>query len=167
MDTFGDYETHITLQVEQDQLDGLRVWATQQGWKFLHIVLDRGLQASQPMLSRRSRGSLADQHSVADQLCRELRAAGFPPVVVKIEAAPWNPGVPQADAETPPVDDRYFEHHVKMLCNSSDDLARLTEQLSPHGARLSRNALRERHDGRVERFVTQRCFGCGRGVAQA
>lgn len=42
----------------------------------------------------------------------------------------------------------------------------LTQLVTPHGARLSRNARRQRAEGGEERFVTQRCYRVGRATAQ-
>lgn len=78
-------------------------------------------------------------------------------VRIKVEAAPWNDGVPERDADA--VEGRYFEHHVKLLLPdaAAGTLVSLTRLLEPHQARLSRNARRQRDDGRHERFATQRC----------
>ncbi|WP_240809855.1 hypothetical protein [Actinomadura sp. WMMA1423] len=81
----------------------------------------------------------------------------------KIEAAPWNEGVPASDAEADGL--CYFEHHIKLLLDPGDDTAALAETVVPHGAHLSRNARRVRADGRSERFVTQRCHRVGARTA--
>jgi hypothetical protein len=96
-----------------------------------------------------------------------MRAEAFPPHRVKIEAAPWNQGVPEQDSDA--VDERYFEHHVKLLLPdaTAGTLVALARLLQPHQARLSTNARRQRADGRHERFVTQRCHRAGRITAKA
>jgi hypothetical protein len=83
-------------------------------------------------------------------------------VRVKIEAAPWNEGVPRSDEDA--RDDLYFEHHVKVQQLTSDlrGLVTLIRAVIGHDAHVSVNARRTRADGFQERFVTQRCHGGGR-----
>lgn len=85
---------------------------------------------------------------------------------VKIEAAPWNDGVPHTDSDADAG--RYFEHHVKVLLPSGDPrvLSALAEVVTGHDARVSRNARRARDGGLEERFVTQRCHGVGQPTAR-
>jgi hypothetical protein len=148
-------------------IEALRRWGGEHGVKCLHIVLDRGVSASQPMLTRWGRGDLAGQLQIAGALGRSLEAEGFPVTRIKIEAAVGNPGVPQSDAEARdhPAE-RYFEHHVKLLLEDGADVSPLVEVAERHNAHLSRNALRVRDDGRRERFVTQRCRPVGRAEAR-
>ncbi|GIG85976.1 nucleotidyl transferase AbiEii/AbiGii toxin family protein [Plantactinospora endophytica] len=163
----GDFEIHITTYGQH--ADKLATLAAERGVKFLHIVLDRGVFASQPMLTLTGRGSLREQFAVVDRWQRELRKAQIYPCRSKIEAAPWCVGVPQSDADAAvePAG-RYFEHHVKLLLPTATvtDLTAVTELITPHGARLSRNARRERADGTQERFVTQRCHDVGLDTAK-
>ena len=86
---------------------------------------------------------------------------------MKIEASPLCAGVPRDDAAaaTEPAG-RYFEHHVKLLLAPDADTARLVGLAMRHAAHVSRNALRAREDGRLERFVTQRCHRVGRPEAR-
>ncbi|MGW1606869.1 hypothetical protein [Streptomyces eurythermus] len=77
---------------------------------------------------------------------------------VKTESTPWAPEVPvRLDAD----DERYFEHHVKLLLDADTDLDALAARVVPHGAHLSWNARRVRAGARHERFVTQRCREVG------
>ncbi|MFD2767110.1 nucleotidyl transferase AbiEii/AbiGii toxin family protein [Micromonospora eburnea] len=162
LEVSGDFEIHITAYASQAAQ--LSAFATEHGVKFVHIVLDRGAYASQPMLTLTGRGTLAEQHAAVSRWQHELREAGIYPCRSKIEAAPWCVGVPQSDeqAAAGPAD-RYFEHHVKLLLSSTAvaDLVALTDLVAPYGARLSRNARREFADGAQERFVNQRCHGVG------
>ncbi|MEQ4305748.1 nucleotidyl transferase AbiEii/AbiGii toxin family protein [Plantactinospora sp. B6F1] len=162
----GDFEIHVTVHAEQ--AGKLAAFAAQHGVKYLHIVLDRGAYASQPMLTLTGRGSLAEQHATVRRWQDELRAAGVHPCRAKIEAAPWCVGVPRSDREAAgePAG-RYFEHDVKLLLPGTTvaELLAVTDVVTPHGARLSRNARRERADGAQERFVTQRCHGVGLDTA--
>jgi hypothetical protein len=163
----GEFETHITVRAEgSSQLDGLRGWAALRRLKFHHIVLDRGLTPSQPMVSRRGLGGLSGEMAEAADLARRLASDGFAVTRVKIEAAPGNRDVPDSDVEA--IDrhpGRYFEHHVKLGLEPDADLAALAELARGHAAHLSRNALRVRADGRQERFVTHRCYSVGRPTA--
>jgi len=165
----GDFETHLTVRLADGQtVESLRAAPAARGLKCTHIVLARGRSASQPMLTRDGRGTLAGQLAEAAALRRALEADGFVVSRVKVEAAPWNQGVPQSDADgaAHPAD-RYFEHHVKLLLDDRADLHALARLAARHGAHLSHNALRRRDDGRLERFVTQRCHGVGRHTARA
>ncbi|MET8776853.1 hypothetical protein ABZV58_17770 [Nocardia sp. NPDC004654] len=95
-------------------------------------------------------------------------AAGFPVVRTKIEAAPSAAGVPATDTEAVALGESYyFEHHIKLLLDSGADTSALARLAGVHAAHLSVNARRVRTDGRVERFVTQRCRLVGDPVAAA
>ena len=167
LEVAGDFEIHITVY---DHHGGkLSAFAAQRGVKFVDIVLDRGRNVSQPMLTLTGQGTLAEQHAAVERWRHDLCEAGMHPCRMKIEAAPWCVGVPQSDeqAAAEPAG-RYFEHHVKLLLPSTAvaDLVAVTDLVAPHGARLSRNARRERADGAQERFVNQRCHGVGLGAAK-
>ena len=162
----GSFETHFTISVLFQRTDGvelLRAWAETHSMKFTHIVLDRGLIASQPMVTRYGSGTLSDQLAEADRIKRELESARFDVCRVKVEASIDNADVPRTKDEARRV--MYFEHHIKLLLPKDFDPANLTPISKPHGARLSQNARRVRDDGLIERFLTQRCYGCGRDEA--
>lgn len=164
MEFAGEFETHVTVQCAAGVgIELLRLWGIERNLKFLHILLDRGEFTSQPMLTRGGRGFLSDELLVAARTSRELEAAGFRVMRVKVEAAPSNEDVPQtsADAAAQPRE-RYFEHHVKLLLPSNADLTALTALAETHSAHLSRNIRRRRDDGLHERFVTQRCRFLGK-----
>jgi hypothetical protein len=161
----GAFEVHLTVR---EPVDRLAEFARRHALKFSHIMLDRGDTPSQPMVTFSAQGELAAVRRQADRWCRRLRAASLVPVRVKIEAAPWNVGVPQTDdAATDQPAGRYFEHHIKLLLPDASvaRLIELTDLVTAHGARLSSNARRLREDGVQERFVTQRCFHVGRATA--
>lgn len=163
----GEFETHITVKLQDlNSIDRLQQWGIERNLKFLHILLERGTNISQPMLTRRGRGDFADELEIATALAQALTAEDFAVVRIKIEAAPWNQGVPQSDVEAylHPAD-RYFEHHIKLLLQSNRD-SPLRELVQRHSAHLSRNALQTRNDGFGQRFVTQRCIGVGRSTAK-
>jgi hypothetical protein len=173
----GDFEIHLT--VSDMDAGALAGFAEEHGLKLLHIVLDRGSQPSQPMLTIVGSGTLDRQRGAAERWAEKLTAAKLRVSRVKIEAAPWNDGVPTTDAEAaeqPPVcthkfgdrAPRYFEHHIKLLLPDGDveRVVALTDLVSPLGARPSRNARRKRADGREERFLTQRCAKVGLETAR-
>lgn len=165
----GDFEIHLTAYGRA--ASELAAFAEQHGVKFVHVVLDRGDQPSQPMLTLHGSGTLREQRELAADWAAKLQAAGFAVLRRKIEAAPWNTGVPETDAQARPTGhERYFEHHLKLLLPPGpliDTLAEITAVAEPHQARLSRNARRQRPDGAQERFVTQRCHHVGRTTARA
>lgn len=158
----GEFETHLTVSpVDGDREEDLGRWAAERGLKYTRILLERGRSADQPMLTFTASGSFAEQREAAARHAAELAELGWPVVRTKIEAAPWNPGVPQTDAEAVANrPDQYFEHHVKLLLDD-DALERVRETARRHDAHLSRNARRRRSDGRHERFVTQRGYRIG------
>jgi hypothetical protein len=167
MEFDGEFETHITVQVDALRVDALRTWAIHRQVKFLHIVLDRGDTPSQPMLTRRDVGTLSHQVKAANTMTRSLESEGFVVVRVKIEAAISNRDIPQADDEAARQrPGRYFEHHVKLVLDAGADVGALAKVAGGHAAQLSRNVLRDREDGMRERFVTQRCQSVGRATAR-
>ncbi|MFF2617149.1 hypothetical protein [Kitasatospora sp. NPDC058046] len=169
-DVRGDFEVHLT--VEPGAAEALAAWARGHHVKFTHILLARGAAPSQPMLTLRADGTLAEVAAVTSRTADGLARAGFTVLRAKIEAAPWAHGVPASDEDAVPHGaGRYFEHHVKLLLPGpvpeADHarLATLTELAVRHGAHLSRNPRRVRADGRCEWFVTQRCRSVGLDTA--
>ncbi len=164
----GEFETHITIDVNSSRpLGVLHEWSLRNGLKCVHIVLDRGQQTSQPMLTRHGRGVLSIELAEAERIARELTAEGFVVSRIKIEASPFNQDVPLSVAEGLAEGDiRYFEHHVKLLLAPGADRSGIVDVAERHSAHLSRNALRRRPDGQEERFVTQRCRRMGRSQAR-
>lgn len=168
-----EFETHITVRLpNSDDWSRLHQWSIDHGLKSLHILLDRGLTASQPMLTRRGRGSFANQLAIATALCQSLNGAGFPAVRLKMEVSAANLSaanysVPKSTAEAQQHHpDQYFEHHIKLLLDPSTELTALIELAEQQSAHLSRNILQTRPDHYHERFVTQRCIGVGYSEAQ-
>ncbi|MFJ4848645.1 MULTISPECIES: hypothetical protein [unclassified Streptomyces] len=153
------YESHVTVRCSgPGEWGRLGRWAASRDLKLTHIVLARGRMREQPMLTLSGSPSYAEQAAHARDVVAGLRADGFAPVRVKTESAPWAAEVPALlDGD----DERYFEHHVKLLLDADTDLAALAARVVPHGAHLSWNALRVRAGARHERFVTQRCRDVG------
>ena len=78
MDLSEQLETHITVCLDKDHdLETLKAFGENHQLKCLHIVLDRGQTASQPMLSRRGSQSLPIELAAAHDLCQKLAALGF------------------------------------------------------------------------------------------
>lgn len=160
----GEFELHLTGS--EWQVDELREFAGRHGLKFTHIELARGDVPSQPMLTIGAKGTIDEVRAVADGWRAKMFEAELHLVRVKIEAAPWNEGVPQNDDDADPG--LYFEHHVKLRLQGSwrDYYMGLYKAMDSHDAHVSRNARRISEDGTEERFVTQRCFGVGRSTAK-
>ncbi|GAA2532973.1 nucleotidyl transferase AbiEii/AbiGii toxin family protein [Winogradskya humida] len=165
----GDFETHVTVQAHQR--DALDAFAAEHALKVVHIELDRGDISHQPMLTLHGSGTLAEQIRVAGEWCDRLGQAGMRPARVKVEAAPYAAGVPVADRDAAgEPQDRYFEHHVKVLLPAGAGVAgllELTDLAVAFGARLSRNARSRDAAGTQARFVNQRCWGVGRETSTA
>lgn len=169
MEFAGEFETHLTVRCRTAaEVERVRAWCARQRVKFTHIELSRGECVSQPMLTLRGTGGLSARLTEAEAFVERLRAAGFPVVRVKIEAAPWNADVPQSDAEAArqPAE-RHFEQHLKLHLKSPAELATAVAVAERFGGHVSRNALRPTGQGSEERFVTRRFHGVGRPVAQA
>lgn len=163
----GDFEIHVTVAAATPaEHAALSAWADARGVKFSHIVLARGVMASQPMLTARTAGTLGSVSRAADMLVAGLGEADFDVVRMKIEASPHADGVPATAVEADALPaEFYFEHHVKLVLEPGADEAALVALAVAHDAHVSRNARRSRSDGCVERFVTQRCRLVGRDEA--
>jgi len=159
----GDFEIHLTCPATA--VAALARFAVGQEVEFSHIELDQGTNPSQPMLTMPSRGTSAEALALAAQWRVRLEDAGLRVLRTKIEAAPWNDGVPELDEHA--RGDLYFEHHVKARLRCGDELALgvLAATARDHGGRPSRNARRRHTDGWEDRFVTQRCYGVGQRTA--
>ncbi|WP_329108692.1 hypothetical protein OG792_08580 [Micromonospora sp. NBC_01699] len=167
VDVSGDFEIHITTYAHHSEQ--LASFAERHRVKFFHVLLDRGVHVSQPMLTLTGQGTLDRQRSLAKRWNDRMREAGMYPCRTKIEATPWSDGVPQTDPDAAAEPGgRYFEHHIKVLLSSVTvpDLMAITDLVASHGARLSRNARRQRAGGAQERFVNQRCHGVGLATAK-
>ncbi|MFE6921125.1 nucleotidyl transferase AbiEii/AbiGii toxin family protein [Nocardia sp. NPDC057663] len=164
VDFHGTFEVHLTVRAaDAETLAAAEAFAVRREMKFTHIVLARGRIADQPMLTLRRTGDLAPVAEAAAAAARELAAAGLPVIRTKIEVHPWGRGVPVTDKEgRARGPHRYFEHHLKLLLPPDTAVAAVVAACAGHNAHVSANARRTRSDGRVERFVTQRCREVGR-----
>jgi hypothetical protein len=163
MEFEGEFETHITVKLDREnEIEALQQWSRDRGLKFFHIVLNRGVIASQPMLSRHGWGCLSGELQQARDICHSLNTDGFIATRIKIEAAPNNRDIPQSNSEINNSSHRYFEHHIQLLLEPDADISKLAKLTESYGAHLSRNISRIREDDRREHFITQRCFAVGR-----
>jgi hypothetical protein len=169
----GAFETHLTiLEVNDDRQ--LAQWFVDRsasdflnrGWKFLHIVLERGATTTQPMISYRGQGELQEQLQIAQATAEKLQHQGFGVTRIKIEAALENNNIPRSDLAAQELPNCYFEYHLRLLLAEDWERSTLIDLVQPYGAHLSRNARQQRRDGKKEYFVTQRCLGVGLMEAQ-
>lgn len=161
----GDFEVHLTIHATTERvLEQFQSWCQNQNFKCVRIVLSRGDHAEQPMATwRRGNTNLPIVLEEAHRYADELNRANFSVVRVKIEAAPFNDEIPVGDEDADAHDPKnYFEHHVKLVRDSSASRKELLAVCEQHGAHLSRNAFHESEDGREERFVTLRTYEAGR-----
>lgn len=161
MSARDQFEIHLTVEAAQAAAgaDALSRFAESEGMQLLHIELPRGAVTAQPMLSWRRDGVLADCLAQIDAIEQALADQDIRVVRAKVEAAPSNVGVPQAEDACPPG--TYFESHLKLLVEDDAALSAITDIAIAHGAHVSRNARRTREDGRQERFVTLRSVDGG------
>lgn len=134
-----ELEAHITVASEE----GLEASAERLGLRVLHIVLDRGAHASQPMVSWRGDMEPEAARARLSEIRARLSADGHEVLRVKLEAPPEHPT------------ELYLEQHVKLRLPVDAELGALAELGRRHGAHLSRNARRVAV-GASQRFLTQR-----------
>jgi len=153
------YETHLTLKSSGiEDVAHVGHWAVEHGLKWSLIELASGETPLQPMLTFWGEGSVAEQHDRAMTLVQDVAAQRCSINRIKIEADVLNSDVPVSDDGARNDSTSYFEHHVKLLLSQTSDLEGLCRSAARHQARLSRNARRERSDGDIERFATQRVY---------
>lgn len=159
----GEFEIHLTLSEHTPiHFPALEELATKGHWKLLHIVLDRGVSASQPMLTRLNVGTMDSAMREANTFTGLLRKAGFTVSRCKLEASPNNQDVPITDADSRRYPDCYFEHHVKTRIRDRLQMRTATTVAIKHQAHLSRNAFHVAVDQTETRFITQRCYQLGK-----
>ncbi|UQN10669.1 hypothetical protein [Deinococcus sp. QL22] len=164
----GDaFEVHVTTAaMDANRLQAYRAACRELGVKALVIELAPGVPV-QPMTCLRVWGTPETALQAARDLGAALETQGFPTQRIKIEAAPWNAGVPVSaeDAAHEPAG-RYFEFHARLVIAADANLGILELLCAAQGAHLSRNPLKTRLDGQQERFVTLRVGGMGRTEAE-
>jgi hypothetical protein len=168
-DYSGDFEVHVTvLTASEVMLGRFQEWCRKRECKCVRIVLARGAHVEQPMATWQRRDTtLPLVVAEAERCAADMKRVEIPVVRVKVEAAPDNDEVPLQDAEAAAHDPRnYFEHHVKLLRDTTASREVLLQTCEKHGAHLSRNAFRGIAEGQEERFVTLRSYGVGRTSSQ-
>jgi hypothetical protein len=154
------FELHITVNQNVD-LMAFKAFCYQAGIKALVIDLGANVPA-QPMTCSRITGSFSQAMLEANQLRDVLKNAGFEVTRVKLEAAPWNAGVPESDVQAQQAPSgNYFEHHTKLKLPKTANLRLLEMLCETNNAHLSRNAFKIFADGTSERLITQRHYGLG------
>jgi len=137
-------ELHLTCgAMHAAQIPSFVEVCEQVGLKPLLIDLAHGEQKQQPMATTWLRGDLAEAKAEAMALAQWLARAGMAVLRVKVEA-------PIQGHECLSRPDEYFEWHGKLRMHDASALQHLCET---HGARLSRNSLKDEAD---VRFVTLR-----------
>lgn len=151
------FEIHVTIEPPTaGGLERFRACCAAQGWKAIVIAFD-GAAPPQPMTCSRVAGTPAEARRQASAAAALLRAAGFAPARLKIEAAPWNSHVPADDeARASQHASAYFEHHAKLRLPRDGWQQALLPLCAAFDAHVSRNAFRHAGDGWSERFATIR-----------
>jgi hypothetical protein len=154
------FELHITVDQNVD-LTAFKSFCYQAGIKALMIDLGTNVPV-QPMTCSRITSSFSDAMLEATKLRDVLTKAGFEVTRVKLEAAPWNAGVPESEVQAQKAPSgNYFEHHTKLKLPKTANLKLLEMLCDSNNAHLSRNAFKVFTDGTQERLVTQRHYGLG------
>jgi hypothetical protein len=154
------FELHITVNQNVD-LTAFKGFCYQAGIKALVIDLGANVPV-QPMTCSRIMGSFSQAMQEAQQLRDILTNAGFEVTRVKLEAAPWNTGVPESDVQAQKAPSgNYFEHHTKLKLPKTTNLRLLEMLCESNNAHLSQNAFKVFADGTTERLITQRHYGLG------
>jgi hypothetical protein len=158
--TLDVFELHITVSSTVD-LEAFKYFCYMAGIKALVIDLGADLPV-QPMTCSRILGSFSKAMLESTRLRDVIEQAGFEVTRVKLEAAPWNAGVPTSDAEAKlSPSGNYFEHHTKLKLLKTANLKLLEMLCETNNAHLSRNAFKVYEDGTQERLITQRHYGLG------
>jgi hypothetical protein len=159
----GLFEAHITVaNLSPSESKRFTETCNQLNIKAIQIELSRGDVPIQPMTCSTHKGNFTTVLKEVTELARHLKQAGFEVTRQKMEAAPFNQGIPMtaADAQNHPVDN-YFEHHLKILFETESNLAEIQRVCMAHGAHLSRNAFENRANHSKTYFITLRCYSMG------
>jgi hypothetical protein len=166
----GDFRILLTLGPSARVRDPrvLDEWAHRQGFTLDHGLLDRGRTPCRPVLSVEGSGDLPSQRATAERWAARLRDLGYRVARTRIEAAPWNDGVPQTDAEAEAegLTHCHFTHRVTVRLRIPYDTRRLAATAGKHAAGLSRLVRKVPSRGVQERVVVQCVRGAGRTTAR-
>jgi hypothetical protein len=159
----GLFEAHITVSTLSPR-ESKRFTETcnQLNIKAIQIELSRGDVPIQPMTCSTHKGNFTTVLNEVTELARQLKRAGFEVTRQKIEAAPFNQGIPiTADDAQNHAADNYFEHHLKILFEKESNFVEIQQVCIAHGAHLSRNAFENRADHSKTYFITLRGYSMG------
>ena len=160
----GVFEAHITIDLLdthekikfQDLCEDLSI-------KAIQIELARGDAPVQPMTCSRHQGNFVKVFEEVKTLANHLTQAGFEVSRLKIEASPFNEGIPQNNADLKNHSDKnYFEHHLKVLISQEQNRETLLAVCAKYRAHLSRNAFKTFSGGEYENFITLRLYEMGK-----
>ncbi|MEW2544818.1 hypothetical protein AB0910_03390 [Streptomyces sp. NPDC047002] len=161
----GEFRLRLTIGVGRAR--DVAGWAGQQGFRVEGGVLDRGRTPGRPTLVLEGTGDLAEQCAAARAWSERLASDGFRVVRTRIEAAPWDDGVPQTDSEAAQAPECWFAHRVTVRLPIPYDTRRLSAVAGRHTARLSRLVRSVPTRGVQERVLVQGARGVGRPGARA
>lgn len=165
----GIFEAHITVApLNEAKLTEFQLFCAVNNLKPIQIELARGDFALQQMTASVYEGNFSDVLTEVKQMAVLLGRQGFEVKRVKLEASPFNEGLPAhlGEVKQHPTEN-YFEHHLKLMLPNGDVQESLYMICQKHHAHLSRNAFKQYQEGVQERFVTLRHYALGRQEAEA
>ena len=159
----GLFEAHITVSnLSPSESKRFMETCNQLSIKAIQIELSRGDVPIQPMTCSTHKGDFTTVLNEVTGLAHQLKRAGFEVTRQKIEAAPFNQGIPMTDMDAQNhASDNYFEHHLKILFEKESNFNEIQSVCIAHGAHLSRNAFENRVDNTKTYFITLRCYSIG------
>jgi hypothetical protein len=159
----GLFEAHITVSsLSPNEAKRFTETCNQLNIKAIQIELSRGDVPIQPMTCSTHKGDFTTVLNEVTGLAYQLKQAGFEVTRQKIEAAPFNQGIPMTAKEAQNHSaDNYFEHHLKILFEKESNFNEIQTVCTAHGAHLSRNAFENRVDNTKTYFITLRCYSIG------
>jgi hypothetical protein len=159
----GLFEAHITVSnLSPSESKRFAETCNQLNIKAIQIELSRGDVPIQPMTCSTHKGDFTTVLNEVTELARQLKRAGFEVTRQKIEAAPFNQGIPMTESDAKNHSpDNYFEHHLKILFEKESNFKEIQTVCIAHGAHLSRNAFENRADHSKTYFITLRCYSIG------
>ena len=137
----GNYECHVTAQVEAHQIELFKQVCVELDSKALVIVLDNGLHPRQPMLAKIMKGSPKKVVSDIIRIHQKLSQL-FHIIRVKIETELSCPSLPNSKIEAQSLaQDCYFEFHIRLKLPKDEILDKLRNEVKIYHGHLSNNAL--------------------------
>lgn len=173
----GNYECHITVEIEPRQIEQFKKVCAQLDSKSLVIVLDNGQYPRQPMLAKILKGSPAEVVCSIESIHNELSKL-FRIIRIKVETEFGCPSLPSNRVEASGLPkDCYFEFHVRIKLPKDEALDDLRREVKIYDGHLSNNALSENEETfendavlkkitYQQRFITQRFRNVGKDEAE-